>query len=190
MNNVVLLRNLLDDIIRHPKKFWVQVLSQKYLEREIFPEVNKNSNELYIWRGILKRKKNLGKGFQPQLGLGDSLFWYHNWLGSGKLCNRVPFVHICDTQLHIHDVCRSGFWNFGILYTILPPDTRYVIIKVDIPMEFTSANRFGWKHKADGLYTTTSPYHLLKGSNMVESAVIGGRYGVVKSQKKLEYFSG
>lgn len=43
VNNMALLGNLLEDIIRHPHKFWVQVLSQKYLTRETVSEASKKS---------------------------------------------------------------------------------------------------------------------------------------------------
>ncbi|CAI8584600.1 unnamed protein product [Vicia faba] len=111
MNNVTLLGNLLDDIIRHPNKFWVQVL------------------ESFV------------------IGSSLGIFQIRN-------CTCMTYEEV----------------DFGTLefFTVLPPDTRNEIMKVHIPTKLTGVDRFGWKHSIDGLYTTTSTYNLLKGSNMVD----------------------
>lgn len=119
---MALLGKLVEDLVHEPDNVLVKVLSHKYLHAESVLVGQCKQSDSYIWRGIMRAKNNVMQGYQAFLGDGRSSFWYDNWLGTGKLCSRVPFVHITDTPLTMSDLWRNGTWHLRGLYTVLPSD--------------------------------------------------------------------
>ena len=72
----------------------------------------------------MKAAAILNDGFITRVGCGNISLWYERWLHKGRLCDRLPFVHISDTNLQICDVVQSGIWNFNILATQIPVDIK------------------------------------------------------------------
>lgn len=119
--NIAMLGKHVWEIIHHPDKLWVRVLTAKYLlDSHIFqPQVRAGVS--YTWQSILKAATTLAMGFIYRVGRGNISLWYERWLHKGRLCDRVPFVDIQDTHLQIHDICKLGSWNFEQLATTPPP---------------------------------------------------------------------
>lgn len=82
--------------------------------------------------------------FSPLLGEGGSSFWYENWLGTGKLCSRVPFLNISDSMLRLSDVWEGGRWKLESLYTILPNNIMNEIRVVRIPCTPAGRDTLRW----------------------------------------------
>lgn len=116
----------------------------------------------------MKVKDQLAQGFGPHLGIGDSSIWYQNWLGTGKLCHKVPFDHISDIQLRVANICVNRSWNLDVLYTSLPPDISNAILHVKVPSENAGPDRIQWKATPDGNYTTVSSYQFMSGVGTID----------------------
>src|ERR1044072_9064433 len=71
-NNLALLGKIVNDMLHGGDKLWVQVLSEKYLQKDIVLAENYKTGDSYIWRGIMKAKEKLKDGFGPHLGEGTS----------------------------------------------------------------------------------------------------------------------
>ena len=117
-------------------------------------------NSLFIWHGITKAWKCLVDGFEWKLGSGQSSLQYDVWSPLGKLCERVPFVHISDTHLRVRDACVHGVWNFNLLYIHIPADLEHAILKWD-PPQGARDDGWVWKGDASALYSASSGYHWL-----------------------------
>lgn len=116
-NNVALLGKLVDNLLHDHNKVWVRALTEKYVPDKLILHGEYSQGDSYIWKGIIRAKNDIKDGFQPLLGNGGSSFWYDDWLGSGKLCNRVSFIHISDTTLSVADLWLNGAWHLQALYT-------------------------------------------------------------------------
>ncbi|GAB2261587.1 hypothetical protein Droror1_Dr00002584, partial [Drosera rotundifolia] len=145
-------------------KMWVQALSQKYLKNDSVLMANYHHGDSYIWKGIVKAREAIGHDFGVRLGARNSSFWYFNWLGTGKLCNRVPYVHISDSNLMVADLWNHNTWNFDCLYMGLSNDLKEEISQVRIPAMPMGEDMILWKKNNDGKYTPsllpTVPTHL------------------------------
>ncbi|KAJ1377582.1 Ribonuclease H domain [Sesbania bispinosa] len=80
----------------------------------------------YVWNSILKARKDLLSGFTFKLGNGETSFWHDdNWLGSGRLCDHVPFVDIHDVDKKVKGVWSNEEWVWLLCHNSLP--TRGII---------------------------------------------------------------
>ena len=77
-------------------------------------------NQSYVCQSFVKAILALRDGFRWSMAMGDSSIWYEDRLGTGKLCEKIPFVHIHDSNLRLRDVRRDGDWAWDILWTSLP----------------------------------------------------------------------
>lgn len=107
LNNIAMLGSLVEDLLHHNGKPWVTALSQKYLKPDGVLQGAYKSGDSYIWRSITRAIEYVGPSFKPLLGDGSSSMWYVNWMGTGRLCDRVPFVNIADTQLIVADLWQG-----------------------------------------------------------------------------------
>ncbi|XP_057432792.1 uncharacterized protein LOC130725592 [Lotus japonicus] len=106
-----------------------------------------------MWRGIVKARDAVARGFHPRLGTGNSSLWYNNWLGTRMIAQRIPFVHITDTNLCVADLWRHGGWDFNQLYTQLPDEIKHEISIVQIPQQPVGVDKILWHEENDGKYT-------------------------------------
>ncbi|GAB2216255.1 hypothetical protein Droror1_Dr00024025 [Drosera rotundifolia] len=131
-NNVALLGKLVDNILHDQDKPWLRVITQRDV---------------------------IAPGYAVYLGDGNSSFWYRNWLGTGRLRNRVPYVHISDSMIKVNDLWNNGTWNMGNLYTLLPHDLFEEINRIIILIDPQGVDTFRWKGANDGCYTTRAAYN-------------------------------
>lgn len=115
--NVALLGKVVAGFVEDHDKFWVTILSHKYLKGNSILSVGVRAGDSYIWRGIIKAKDVLKDGISVRLGQGLSSLWFTDWLGTGKLCDRVPYVHVADSDLLVSNVWTNNEWNLSSLYT-------------------------------------------------------------------------
>lgn len=162
-NNISLLGKLVDSLLHDKDKIWVKALSEKYLANDSVLVANYKYGDSYIWKGIIQAKNNIAAGFGAQLGSGTSSFWYDKWLGSGKLCLRVPFVHISDTAFTVADMWENGTWALSKLYTLLAPNICNEISDVPVPGLRQGSDELRWKSSPNGCYSTSSAYNLVAG---------------------------
>lgn len=113
LNNEALLGKLVESMLHEKDKLWVRVLSDKYLKNESVLNAEHKQGESYVWRGIVRAKTAVANGYGVSLGDGSSSLWYSDWLGTGPLASRVPFVHITDTELRVADLWQGGVGIFG-----------------------------------------------------------------------------
>lgn len=147
----------------------------------------KGDRHSYIWRGIVKAKKHIKELYKSQLAEGGSSLWYHNWLGSGKLCDRVPFVHITETLLRLSDVWEGGRRNLSSMYTILPNQVKEEILAIQVPCAPNGRDALRWTETTNGQYTTTSAYSTLTETNDNVSFALK-KIWKVKVSKKIRFF--
>ncbi|XP_057419083.1 uncharacterized protein LOC130713326 [Lotus japonicus] len=160
-NNEALLGKLVHSMLNERDKLWVQCLSTKYLHSGSILVEPQRLGTSYVWRGILKARDAVAQGFGVKLGAGTSSLWYSNWLGTGTLASRLPFVHITDTPLTVADVWREGQWNLDVLYTMIPDAIKEEIHGIPIPTTRTGDEKILWREAPDGRYTTSSAYNWL-----------------------------
>lgn len=150
-------------------KLWVQVLTEKYCRTDFILTEQVRLGNSYVWRGILKARDAVQHGFGVKLGDGQSSLWYSNWLGTGKLACKVPFVHVTDTNLVVADLWQHGTWHFDRLYTILPEEMREDIENITVPAQPSGVDRVLWKEEDSGIYSARSAYRLLTDDDGQES---------------------
>ncbi|XP_057426304.1 uncharacterized protein LOC130719710 [Lotus japonicus] len=160
-NNIALLGKLVHECLHDGTKPWVQAISQKYLKQNLVLQGKYKNGDSYIWKSIMRAKDYVGNGFQPHLSNGQSSVWYSNWLGMGRLCDRVSFVNIADTQLVVADLWDNGQWNFHLLYTLLPPDIEDEVRNIHVPHIRSHFDALRWWHDTGGCYSPSTAYHSL-----------------------------
>lgn len=160
-SNEALLGKLVHSLLNEKEKFGVQVLSEKYLQSGLILVESPKLGNSYVWRGILKAKDDVPHGFGVKLGASVSSFWYTNWLGTGQLVSRVPFVHISDTALTVADVSWYENRHLAELYTQLPHEIRDGILRVPTPPVRTGEETILWMEANNGRYPVRSTYNLL-----------------------------
>ncbi|KAJ1383750.1 Reverse transcriptase zinc-binding domain [Sesbania bispinosa] len=109
-----------------------------------------------VWRSIVKAKDALQNGFYMKLGNGNTSVWYEDWTGLGKLCWKVPFVHISDTQLTVKDLWEGATWSLESMATSLPSDIALRILETPIPQHHSDAmDSWCWLEASSGNYSAT-----------------------------------
>ncbi|XP_057446239.1 uncharacterized protein LOC130738288 [Lotus japonicus] len=149
LNNIAMLGTLVDNLLHDGTKPWVRAISEKYLKTDGVLQGKYRSGDSYVWKSIVRAMDHVGGGFQPFLGDGLSSVWYANWLGTGRLCDRVPFVNIADTHLKVADLWHGGAWNLAVLYTVLPPQIIEEIVRIRVPFTNSHPDSIQWTHTAD-----------------------------------------
>lgn len=116
-----------------------------------------------VWRSIVKAINALKDGFSFKIGEGGTSMWCVDWLGLGKICNLVDFVHIADTDKRIKDVCLDGTWHLNQLYTTLPPNISESILHKQVTASLTNnlPDCWVWLAAKDGCYSVASAYRWL-----------------------------
>jgi len=104
----------------------------------------------------MKAATILNDNFINRVGCGSISLWYERWLHKGRLCDRLPFVHISNTNLQICDVVQSGIWNFNILATQIPVDIKLEM--QSIILNNTYVGLLIWEVDIRGTYSTKSAY--------------------------------
>jgi hypothetical protein len=120
--------------------------------------VGVRAGDSYIWGGIIKAKDVLKDGISVRLGQGLSSLWFTDWLGTGKLCDRVPYVHVADSDLLVSNVWTNNEWNLSSLYTSIPEVVINEIRAITIPLESSGNDYISWTHNLDGTYSASSGY--------------------------------
>ncbi|KAL6544208.1 hypothetical protein OROGR_010705 [Orobanche gracilis] len=164
-NNIAMLGSLVNSMLHDHDKLWVRMLTEKYCPHNLVLSSQYRYGDSYIWKGIMQAKNSLKESFLPFLGSGYSSLWYDDWLGIGKLCYFVPYVHISDSCLQIKDIWEDGAWNFSILYTMLPDHLLHLISSIPIPEHSRGRDTLRWQATHDGRYTASSAYNLMIGDN-------------------------
>lgn len=100
----------------------------------------------------------LRDGFAFKMGNGQSSLWYYVWLGYTKLCDRVDFVAIHDTQKRICDVVDGDQWRLERLVSMLPQELMEFIRKVPVSINASIPYCYAWKGDLSGVYTAKSGY--------------------------------
>ena len=97
-------------------------------------------------------------GFRWSMAMGDTSFWYEDWLGTGKLCDKAPFVHIHDSNLGLRDIRRNGDWEWDVLWTSLPHETCVEIGNFPISEDLCSVEGWFWEDSNSKLYSASAGY--------------------------------
>lgn len=114
--NTAMLGKAVWSLIHKPGKLWVRVLSHKYLRNSSLFQARASPSASPVWKRILRARDQLREGFKFRLGDGASSIWYSDWSGTGMVAEKLPYVHVSDTELCMADVIRNGNWNFDTLH--------------------------------------------------------------------------
>jgi hypothetical protein len=147
------------ELLHHPDKLWVQLLSVKYLQNSHIFDGRDYIGASFTWISIMKAAAILYGGFITRVGCGNISLWYERWLHNGRLCDGLPFVHISDTNLQICDVVQSGIWNFNILATQIPVDIKLEMQSIILNNNY--ADLLIWEADIAGTYSTKNAYRWL-----------------------------
>lgn len=155
--NIAMLGKHVWELIHKPDKLWVRLLSSKYLTNSDILHTQHYKGASYTWKSITKAAAAaLSNGYIYRVGRGNISLWYERWLHKGRMCDRLPFIHIQDTAMRISDVCHDGIWNFEQIATLLPIDVR-----LEMQSIFTNDNfddLIIWEPATNGANSTKSPY--------------------------------
>ncbi|XP_019420679.1 PREDICTED: uncharacterized protein LOC109330862 [Lupinus angustifolius] len=127
LSNTTLLGKLVWNLMYNGDKLWVKVLHQKYLQDAFVMDATTSTHCSYTWKGIVKAKNELKRGFLWRLGSRTISLWSDHWMEEGNLCSLVDYVHIIDTQLRVKDVWSNGIWDLSIYYTPMLEALRQLI---------------------------------------------------------------
>nr|KYP35940.1 Putative ribonuclease H protein At1g65750 family [Cajanus cajan] len=156
--NTSLLGKLIWDLMHHPDKPWVSLLTHKYLHSSPLLNYVVPPGASQVWRSIHKALSVLRSGYGPCLGDGNSSFLYNNWTGTGSLCHVVPYVDIHDSHLKVSDLWLDNTWNLSMLYTSLPAPLCAQLTTISIPAHPVGADTISWYGSNNGIYTAASGY--------------------------------
>ncbi|KAJ1439277.1 Reverse transcriptase zinc-binding domain [Sesbania bispinosa] len=159
--NISLLGKLIWHNLIGSDKPWVQVLSQKYLQGKSIFQCTRRHRESCTWRSILKALDFLREGFHYQLYSGDSSFWFSDWTGSGLLCHKVPFVHLADTQMRVHEVWDGQQWALDRLRSFLTADFIGILRDQDGLRNSQLPDSWSWDKDHPGAYSVGKAYNWL-----------------------------
>lgn len=104
----------------NPNKFWINLLSFKYLYGIFILEASNCSGSSCIWKAIIKTIKVLKYGFKTIIGIGKVILWYDKRLEDNCLYNYVSCVHISQTNLRMKNIYYHHQWNFSHLTIHIP----------------------------------------------------------------------
>ncbi|KAJ1428119.1 Ribonuclease H domain [Sesbania bispinosa] len=143
-------------------------LAHKYLHNNSILAATYSPTASVVWRSIVKAKDALKDGFSMKLGNGNTPMWYEDWTGLGKLCWKLPFVHIADTNLTVKDLWDGSTWSLSSLNTFLPDDIVLHIGEIPIPLATTvEEDTWCWMDSTAGNYSSNAGYKwLLKQDNV------------------------
>lgn len=71
-------------------------------------EINACKQGSVTWKAIVHAFHFLREGFKMRLGNEDCSFWFDDWTSEGCFCQKVPYVHISDSDMWVRDVWRDG----------------------------------------------------------------------------------
>ena len=122
LTNLALLGKLVWNKLHNKDKFWVKVLSHKYMGKKSVWMNKKHNTPSITWRGIQHAITNFSAGYSFRVGSGDSSIWNIDWTQLGPLCQLVPLFNISDSVMCLKDVWNDGRWNLQGLATMIPTD--------------------------------------------------------------------
>uniref|UniRef100_A0A151UGD4 Ribonuclease H protein At1g65750 family n=1 Tax=Cajanus cajan TaxID=3821 RepID=A0A151UGD4_CAJCA len=158
--NVSLLGKLVWDLLQGHDKFWVSIMSKKYLLSDSILKCQKKQGS-YVWRSIIKARDFLLSGFKLKLGNRDVSFWFKDWTGEGPLCERVWAIDVHDLEMRVRDVWNEEGWNLSSLWTSLSKDFNHVLLKQTLLLSEGLHDCIVWKPDLTGNYSAKSGYNWL-----------------------------
>lgn len=93
--------------IKGESKTWVSLIKGKYGVNDNMLSMNTACGSV-VWQSIQKTRDVIKGGFSFKLGNGKSSFWFTEWLGNFKICDKVLAVDIHDIQTTVRDVIIDG----------------------------------------------------------------------------------
>ena len=159
--NLAHLGKLVWSLLHDDHKVWTAMLKHKYFRNSRVLDGSHVGHQSYICQSIIKTITALRDGFHWSMGKGDASVWYDNWLGSARLCEMVPFIHIHDTCLRLKDIRRNGNWTWNILWSSLPFEVYEIIDAVTICDDLHDVDGWFWEDSNSKIYTTAAGYDWL-----------------------------
>uniref|UniRef100_A0A151UDR5 Ribonuclease H protein At1g65750 family n=1 Tax=Cajanus cajan TaxID=3821 RepID=A0A151UDR5_CAJCA len=156
--NVSLLGKLVWDLLQGHDKFWVLIMSKKYLLSDSILKCQRKQGS-YVWRAIIKACDFLLPGFKLKLGNGDVSFWFEDWTGEGPLCEKVWAIDVHDLEMRVRDVWNEEGWNLSSLWTSLSEDFNHVLLKQTLLLSEGLHDCIVWQPDLTGNYSAKSGYN-------------------------------
>ncbi|XP_057442557.1 uncharacterized protein LOC130734228 [Lotus japonicus] len=169
-HNTALLGKAVWNLLQNSNKLWVQTFTHKYLQGHSILSVPARHNASPIWKGIIKARDQLHNGFKYRLGDGKTSMWYTDWTGQGKIVDRLPFVHISDTNICLQDLIHNQNWNFNRIMTMLPEDVENSFTKIVPQLAPDRPDMWTWNCSDAGIYSVREGYQWLQEQKLIQVA--------------------
>ena len=116
--NISLLGILIWHLLCDKHKFWVSILSHKYIKNRDILNVNHSKGASYVWKSIVKALGYLKEGFHFAIRNGETPLWQYDWMGLGPL-GEVFYIHVSDINKQVKHLWVDGRWSFDGIVTML-----------------------------------------------------------------------
>ncbi|CAN1762528.1 Putative ribonuclease H protein At1g65750 [Linum perenne] len=161
-------------LLKHPDKLWVRVLTTKYLKdvdgNLVLRRKNWGSN---IWRSIRKIWPTLKNSCQASVRNGASTsFWNSVWLDNGvKLADAVSRdLGDAENQRTVADATDGeGNWDWSFLTNALPPHLVDQVAGMQPPSPNSGEDELIWGPDPKGLFSIKSAYEILAATDRSNS---------------------
>ncbi|CAN1845695.1 Uncharacterized mitochondrial protein AtMg00310 [Linum perenne] len=151
-------------LLQNPDLLLAKIYEAKYYPDSSLMQAGKGSNPSWGWRGILKGREIIKKGYRWQVGNGIHInpFWDH-WIPTFPPSAPVLSMKeaIMDIPSSVAGFISNGGWDQGKLRSIFREDSVNQILAIPIPMRLV-ADKIIWQYAASGEYTVQSGYEVAK----------------------------
>ena len=123
-------------ILTEPTNYWVQLVTQKYLQGQSFFSCKPKPNDSPIWKHILLQRPLLQQGIRWKIGDGSKIFfWLHNWCADDNLMTKLNLSeNQVDLNLRVKDFILPNRTCIDKLNPLLPPSIVSSIKGIPIPI--------------------------------------------------------
>lgn len=138
-------------------------LKAKYCSRS-HPEKKKVANkDSQLWKHMLLLRDKVEERMVWKINIGESNFWWDNWLEKGALAKSIPYNCRSSKSL-VKDYIINGIWNIDRHRLVVPEDMVRQIILIDIG-EHDRSDYAVWMDSSDGHYSNKSAWHIIRQSS-------------------------
>lgn len=160
--NVALLSKMVWKILRKENTVWQELIQAKYLRSQSLLDCVAKLGDSPAWKGILRCTEIIKPFFRWRIGDGNSIsFWYDNWLGSGRICERIEYIDPLENQLRLVNVLQQdGYLSVHELNTVIPSNLAAELETKAIVLSDEADSKL-WNGTANGEFSCQSAYKLI-----------------------------
>lgn len=126
----------------------------------------------HTWRSIARAWPTALLGLAWKVGDGQTIrFWKDDWVGDMGPLQQLAYADIPDTEANLalcHYANDYGQWRWNEFQHLLPPNLLSQIAAITPPTTQETANLCFWKLFANGNFSVSSAYHILRETELSE----------------------